>query len=88
MTEIEIEYCVACGFLPRAEEVAHALLTGLGRRASVRLKPGGGGVFQVSASGELIFDKSRDGYDVAEIVRRAAAHRASPGEPLEMPQRG
>jgi predicted Rdx family selenoprotein len=54
----------------------------------VRLKPGSGGVFQVSASGGLIFDKSRDGYDVAEIVRRAAARGASAGEPLEMPQRG
>ena len=88
MTEIQIEYCVACGFLPRAEEVQHALLTELGQRVDgVRMKPGRGGVFQVSVNGELIFDKTRDGFDVAEIVRRAAARCAAAGEPLGAPQR-
>jgi selenoprotein W-related protein len=86
MTQIQIEYCVACGFLGRAEEVQHALLTGLGQRAGgVLMKPGRGGVFQVSVDGELIFDKSRDGFDVAEIVRRAAARCGTAGEPLGAP---
>jgi selenoprotein W-related protein len=79
MTEIQIEYCVACGFLGRAEEVQHALLTELGQRVGgVRMKPGRGGVFQVSVNGELIFDKNRDGFDIAEIVRRAARRAAAP----------
>ncbi len=72
MSEIEIEYCVPCGLLPRAEEVGHALLSRLGRRIdALRMKPGEGGVFRVSVGDEPIFDKRRDGYDVAEIVRRA-----------------
>jgi selenoprotein W-related protein len=87
MTEIQIEYCVACGFLGRAEEVQHALLTELGQRAGgVLMKPGRGGVFQVTVNGELIFDKSRDGFDAAEIVRRAAARCRTAGEPLSQPR--
>lgn len=44
ITDIQIEYCVACGFLSRAEEIQHALLTDLGQQVDgVRLKPGRGG---------------------------------------------
>lgn len=86
MTQIQIEYCVACGFLPRAEEVQHGLLTGLGQRAGgVLMKPGRGGVFRVSVDGELIFDKDRDSFDVAEIVRRAGARCGAAAEPLSAP---
>lgn len=72
MSQIEIEYCVPCGLLGRAEEVQHALLSRLGQRVrELRMKPGHGGVFRVSVDGESIFDKGRDGYDVMEIVGRA-----------------
>ena len=84
MSEIEIEYCVPCGFLTRAEEVEHALLAKLGRRIDgLRLKPGRGGIFQVRVDGELIYDKNADAFDAAEIVRRASerlGHTA--GEPV------
>lgn len=30
MATVEIEYCVPCGFLERAENVQHALLTNFG----------------------------------------------------------
>lgn len=86
--EIEIEYCVPCGFLPRAEEVEHALLESLGRRVgSLRLKPGRGGVFQVRVGGELIYDKNADSFDVPEIVRRAEKLVGAGGEAIAIPQR-
>jgi predicted Rdx family selenoprotein len=47
----------------------------------VRIKPGRGGVFKVSVDGELVFDKGRDGFDVAEIVGRAAAKLGQPQSP-------
>jgi selenoprotein W-related protein len=82
MSEIEIEYCVPCGLLPRAEEVEHALLSRLGRRIdALRMKPGHGGVFRVSVGEDAIFDKSRDGYDVDEIVRRAEERVGARAEP-------
>ena len=71
MSEVEIEYCVPCGFLPAAEETEHALLLELGPSIEVlRMKPGHGGVFKVSVDGEMIFDKGDDGYDVETIVER------------------
>lgn len=71
MTEVEIEYCVPCGFLDRAEDVQHALLLTFGERLdAVTLRTGTDGVFQVSVDGERVYDKYDDGYDVDEIVRR------------------
>lgn len=71
MTEVEIEYCVPCGFLDRAEDVQHALLTTFGERLdAVTLRTGDEGVFRVTADGEPVFDKHEHEYDVDEIVRR------------------
>jgi selenoprotein W-related protein len=71
MTSVEIEYCVPCGFLNRAEDVQHALLEQFGERLdSVALVTGDDGVFTVAVDGETIFDKSEDEYDVDEITRR------------------
>lgn len=71
--EVAIEYCVPCGLLPAAEEVSHALLEHFGRDlAGMRLLPSHGGVFKVRVGNELVFDKSEDGYDVEEIVRRVS----------------
>lgn len=75
MTAVEIEYCHSCGFLDRAEEIEHALLSGLGERLDrVALVVGEKGVLRVSVDGtgesEVVFDKADDEYDVDEIVRR------------------
>ncbi|MFC4544428.1 SelT/SelW/SelH family protein [Halosolutus amylolyticus] len=70
MTTVEIEYCVPCGFLNRAEEVQHALLTSFGEELdAVTLETGDQGVFIVRADDDVVFDKHRDEYDVDEIVR-------------------
>ncbi|MFB6102699.1 MAG: SelT/SelW/SelH family protein [Haloplanus sp.] len=70
MTDVEIEYCVPCGFLDRAEDVQHALLTSLGEDLdSVALVTGEKGVFRISVDGETIYDKDEDGdYDADALV--------------------
>lgn len=70
MTTVEIEYCVPCGFLSRAEDVQHALLTTFGEDLeAVTLQTGDHGVFVVRVDDEVVFDKAEDEYDVDEIVR-------------------
>ncbi|ELZ26572.1 putative selenoprotein [Halogeometricum pallidum JCM 14848] len=71
MSEVEIEYCVPCGFLERAEEMQHAVLEQFGERVDrVALVTGDHGVLTVAVDGELVWDKSEDEYDVDEVVRR------------------
>ena len=52
---IEIEYCTKCRFLLRAAWMAQELLTTFeGSLGEVALKPGSGGIFQVTLDGEII----------------------------------
>ena len=70
MTAVEIEYCVPCGYLNRAEDVQHVLLSNFGEQLdSVTLRTGDHGVFTVAVDGETVFDKSEDDYDVDGIAR-------------------
>lgn len=70
MTSVEIEYCVPCGFLNRAEDVQRALLTSLGDELeAVTLRTGDDGVFVVRVGDDVVFDKAEDEYDVDGIVR-------------------
>jgi len=70
MADVRIEYCVPCGFLDRAEEVQHALLTSLGADLdSVALVTGEKGVFRVQVDGDTIYDKDEGGdYDADALV--------------------
>lgn len=69
MTQIEIEYCVPCGMLPRAQDLQEALLEAYGERLDrVALVTGDSGVFEVRTDGDLVFDKEEDEYDVDAIV--------------------
>ena len=70
MTDIEIEYCVPCGFRERALDVQTAILNGLETELdSVSLVMGDHGVFQVRADGDVVYDKAEDDLDVDGIVR-------------------
>lgn len=70
MTNVEIEYCVPCDFLNRAEDVQHALLEQFGQQLeAVTLRTGDHGVFRVEVDGDVVFDKAEDTYDVDDIVR-------------------
>lgn len=69
MTTVEIEYCVPCGMLDRAQDLQGALLTEYGERLdSVALVTGDSGVFEVRTDGETVFDKEEDEYDEEAIV--------------------
>lgn len=71
MTDIEIEYCVPCGFLNRAIDVQRMLLQLLGNEIDrVSLVTGSHGVFNVRVNGHTVFDKDEDEYDVDAIVRQ------------------
>jgi selenoprotein W-related protein len=71
MAAVDIEYCVPCGFLPRAEDVQHDLLETFGEELdSVALVTGDHGVFRVTVDDELVFDKEDNEYDIDEITRR------------------
>lgn len=69
MVSVEIEYCVPCGHLSRAQTLQEQILETYGQAVDgVRLKTGDGGVFRVSVDGELVFDKSEDEYDPDAIL--------------------
>ncbi|MFB6234842.1 MAG: SelT/SelW/SelH family protein [Halopenitus sp.] len=71
MTEVNIEYCVPCGLLEYAVDTQEALLEEFGRDLDgVRLEPGHGGVFKVSADGDVVWDKDEQGgeLDLAAVT--------------------
>ena len=74
MSDVEIEYCVPCGFLNRAVDLAEALLSTFGGDVDgVSLVTGDNGIFQVRVDGTVVFDKEADDYDVDEITRAVRA---------------
>ncbi len=75
MTDVEIEYCVPCGMLNRAQDVQGALLDQFGQRLdTVALRTGDGGVFRVAVDGDDVFDVEEDEYDVDTVVDRVGTH--------------
>lgn len=67
---IEIEYCVPCGYLPRATDAQTKLLETFGNRLdSVSLKTGRKGVFTFRANGEVIYEKP-DLFSITAIIDR------------------
>ena len=78
MTRVEIEYCVPCGMLDRAQNVQHALLDEYGERLdAVALVTGDSGVFEVRADGERVFDKEEDEFDVDAIVNSVGEYASA-----------
>jgi selenoprotein W-related protein len=77
MTTVTIEYCVPCGLLDPAIETQRHLLETFGRDLDgVRLEPGHGGVFRVSAGGERLWDKNEDGGIDVEAIADALEARS------------
>jgi selenoprotein W-related protein len=70
MSDVEIEYCVPCGFRERALDVQEAILNGVEEElGELSLVMGDHGVFTVSVDGETVFDKADDEFDVDDIAR-------------------
>lgn len=75
MTNVEIEYCVPCGHLPRAQDLQRELLEAYGQNLeTVALRTGDSGVFKVRVDGDLLFDKAEDEYDAEDIVDDVGEH--------------
>lgn len=71
MTAVEIEYCVPCGHLDRAQDLQEELLTTFGGDLeSVALVTEDGGTFRVHVDDEQVFDVDEEGYDADTIVDR------------------
>lgn len=74
MSDVEIEYCVPCGFLGRALDLQRGVLENFGQSVdSAALVTGDSGVLQVRVDGDPVWDKADDEYDVDEVVRRVRA---------------
>ena len=70
MADVEIEYCVPCGFLNRAVDLAEALLSTFGADIdSVSPVTGDHGVFEVRVDGTVASDKAEDGADETAVIR-------------------
>lgn len=78
-TEVRIEYCVPCGFLPAAEQTAHAVLARYDQfLGDLTLVPGRGGVFRVQVADQVVFDKATgEGFDLDAIVQRVGDQLSS-----------
>ena len=59
---ITIEYCNSWNYLPRAASMATELLEKYGNSISgLELIPSGGGVYEITKNGNLIFSKNNEG---------------------------
>lgn len=82
--KVEIEYCVPCGYLPRATQAQTRLLEEFGNRLeSVALKTGRKGVFTFRVDDEIIYEKP-DLFDIEKIVKTIASRL--PEEPGVQPE--
>lgn len=81
---VEIVYCTQCRWLLRAAWMAQELLTTFGTElAEVALVPGTGGVFTVTAAGELVWDRATDGgFPDIVLLKQRVRDRVAPHHSL------
>ena len=76
---VVITYCTQCQWLLRAGWMAQELLSTFATDLSeVALRPGTGGVFEVTCDNQVIWERKRDGGfpEAAELKRRVRDHIA------------
>lgn len=77
MHHITINYCTQCRWMLRAAWMAQELLSTFdGEIAELTLKPGTGGIFEVTADGKLIWSRKAEGRfpDIKELKQRVRDH--------------
>ncbi len=80
---VEIEYCAQCRWLPRAAWLAQELLTTFETElGEVALVPGKGGIFAVRVDGDLVWNRSSDGFPEPSAVKRSIRDRIAPTRDL------
>ncbi|MDO9050104.1 MAG: SelT/SelW/SelH family protein [Methylotenera sp.] len=81
---IEITYCTQCRWLLRAAWLAQELLTTFEQDlTSVALKPGSGGIFDITLNQQLIFSRKKSGrFPEAKEVKQLLRDRIDPERDL------
>ncbi|MDP3778203.1 SelT/SelW/SelH family protein [Methylotenera sp.] len=77
---VQISYCTQCRWLLRAAWLAQELLTTFEQDLySVALKPGTGGIFEVTLNDELIFSRKEVGrFPEAKEIKQLVRDRVDP----------
>ncbi len=77
---VEITYCTQCRWLLRAAWLAQELLTTFEQDLySVALRPGTGGIFEVSLNDELIFSRKEAGrFPEAKEIKQLVRDKVDP----------
>ncbi len=81
---VEITYCTQCRWLLRAAWLAQELLTTFEQDLySVSLKPGTGGIFEITLNGRLIFSRKEAGrFPEAKEVKQLIRDEIDPARDL------
>jgi len=81
---IEITYCTQCRWLLRAAWLAQELLTTFEQDlASVALKPGSSGIFDITVNQQLVFSRKAAGrFPEAKEVKQLVRDQIDPGRDL------
>lgn len=73
MNRVTLKYCTQCRWLLRAAWMAQELLTTFQDEITeLVLKPGSGGIFEVTANGQIIWSRKEEGGfpEITELKRR------------------
>jgi len=81
---VEIHYCMQCNWMLRAAWLAQEILTTFaGEVGEVALVPGTGGVFEVRAGDDLVWERKRDGgFPQPKELKQRIRDAAFPGKDL------
>ncbi len=81
---VEITYCTQCRWLLRAAWLAQELLTTFEQDLySVALKPGTGGIFEITLNGRLIFSRKQTGrFPEAKEIKQMIRDEIDPARDL------
>jgi selenoprotein W-related protein len=81
---IEITYCTQCRWLLRAAWMAQELLTTFEQDITrVSLKPGTGGIFEITLNGELLYSRKTEGrFPESKEVKQLVRDRIDPTRDL------
>lgn len=83
MSQLEIQYCTQCHWLPRAAWLAQELLTTFeGDVEGLTLVPGVGGIFVIRLDDRVIWDRRTQGFPEPTKVKRLIRDVVAPGRPL------
>ncbi len=81
---VEITYCTQCRWLLRAVWMTQELLITFDQEiSSLTLKPGTGGIFEIRANDELIWDrKAQGGFPEISELKQLVRDQVAPGKDL------